>query len=93
VPNQAAIEGEARFLRAFYYYLLLDTFGGVPIATTTELKARGRATRDSTFRFIESELLAVRPNLPKQWGTRPCGGRRSAASRRAPSTRSWRTCI
>jgi len=68
VPNQAAIEGEARFLRAFYYYLLLDTFGGVPIATTTELKARARATRDSTFRFIESELLAVRPNLPKQWG-------------------------
>ncbi len=68
VPNQAAIEGEARFLRAFYYYLLMDVFGGVPIATTTELKARGRATRDSTFRFIESELLAIRPNLPKQWG-------------------------
>src|SRR6266853_504183 len=68
VPNQAAIEGEARFLRAFYYYLLLDTFGGVPIATTTELKARARATRDSTFRFIESELLAIRPNMPKQWG-------------------------
>ena len=62
------IEGEARFLRAFYYYLLMDVFGGVPIATTTELKARGRATRDSTFRFIESELLAIRPNLPKQWG-------------------------
>jgi len=68
VPNQAAIEGEARFLRAFYYYLLMDTFGGVPIATTTELKARARASRDSTFRFIESELLAIRPNLPKQWG-------------------------
>src|SRR5436189_899073 len=68
VPNQAAIEGGARFLRAFYYYLLMDTFGGVPIATTTELKARARATRDSTFRFIESELLAIRPNLPKQWG-------------------------
>ena len=68
VPNQAAIEGEARFLRAFYYYLLMDTFGGVPIATTTELKARARATRDSTFKFIESELLAIRPNLPKQWG-------------------------
>jgi hypothetical protein len=68
VPNQAAIEGEARYLRAFYYYLLLDVFGGVPIATTTELKARARATRDSTFRFIESELLAIRPSLPKQWG-------------------------
>src|SRR6184192_783450 len=68
VPQQDTIEGEARFLRGFYYYLLLDTFRGVPIATTTELKARARATRDSTFRFIESELLAIRPNLPKQWG-------------------------
>src|SRR5438094_8775438 len=67
VPNQAAIEGEARFLRAFYYYLLMDTFGGVPIATTTELKARARATRDSTFKFIESELLAVRGALPLSW--------------------------
>src|SRR5256712_862136 len=68
VPNQAAIEGEARFLRAFYYCLLTDTSGGGPIAATTELKARARATRDSTFKFIESELLAIRPNLPKQWG-------------------------
>ena len=68
LPARDTIEGEARYLRAFYYYLLLDTFGGVPIATTTELKARARATRDSTFRFIESELLAIRPNLPKQWG-------------------------
>ncbi len=65
---KAPIEGEARFLRALYYYMLMDLFGGVPIATTTELQARKRATRDSTFRFIESELLAIRPNLPKQWG-------------------------
>jgi len=62
------IEGEARFLRAFYYYMLMDLFGGVPIATTTELQARARATRDSTFKFIESELLAIRPSLPKQQG-------------------------
>src|SRR3989442_5760 len=68
LPARDTIEGEARYLRAFYYYLLLDTFGGVPIATTTELKARPGATRDSTFRFIESELLAIRPKLPKQWG-------------------------
>src|SRR5882762_2352293 len=67
VPNQARIEGEARFLRAFYYYLLMDLYGGVPIATTLELKARARATRDSTFRFIESELLAIRAALPLSW--------------------------
>ena len=67
VPNQARIEGEVRFLRAFYYYLLMDLYGGVPIATTLELQARARATRDSTFRFIESELLAARPALPLSW--------------------------
>jgi hypothetical protein len=67
VPNQAQIEGEVRFLRAFYYYLLMDLYGGVPIASTLELKARARATRDSTFRFIESELLAARPALPLSW--------------------------
>ncbi|HEY6207876.1 MAG TPA: RagB/SusD family nutrient uptake outer membrane protein [Gemmatimonadales bacterium] len=67
VPNQARIEAEVRFLRAFYYYLLMDLYGGVPIATSTELKAEARATRDSTFRFIESELWAVRADLPLTW--------------------------
>ena len=38
VPNQAQIEGEARYLRAFYYYLLMDMFGGLPLATTIEVK-------------------------------------------------------
>src|SRR6266508_4669919 len=64
VPNQASIEAEARTLRAFYYYLLLDLFGGVPVATTSEIAARPRVSRDSLFKFIESELLAVRPDLP-----------------------------
>src|SRR5213079_1992316 len=65
VPNQAQIEGEARYLRAFYYYLLMDMFGGLPLATTIEVKKWPRVTRDSTFKFIESELLAVRSDLPR----------------------------
>ena len=64
VPNQTQIVAEARTLRAFYYYILMDMFGGVPIATTPEIKARPRAPRDSVFIFIESELLAVRTDLP-----------------------------
>jgi hypothetical protein len=70
VPNQAQIDGEARFLRSFYYYLLMDLYGGVPLATTTEVKKWPRQTRDSTFKFIESELLAVRAALPL---TQPAG--------------------
>lgn len=64
VSNQAAITAEARTLRAFFYYLLMDLFGGVPLATSTELKARERVSRDSLFTFIESELNAARADLP-----------------------------
>jgi hypothetical protein len=67
VPNKAAIVAEIRTLRAFYYYMLMDFFGGVPLATTTELVARPRVTRDSLFRFIEAELTAARADLPNSW--------------------------
>ncbi|MGH7540611.1 MAG: RagB/SusD family nutrient uptake outer membrane protein, partial [Gemmatimonadota bacterium] len=36
VADQAIFEAELRALRAFYYYLLMDLFGGVPIVTDTE---------------------------------------------------------
>jgi hypothetical protein len=67
VPNEAAIVAELRTLRGFYYYLLMDMFGGVPIATTTEIKARPRATRTEVFQFIESELLEASTDLPDTW--------------------------
>lgn len=67
VANQAVMESEARTLRAFYYYILMDMYGGVPVATTSEIQPRPRVTRDSLFRFIESELLAARPALPLSW--------------------------
>jgi starch-binding outer membrane protein, SusD/RagB family len=67
VPNEDVIRAELRALRAFYYYMLNDLFGGVPIATDIEIRPRERATRDSLFRFIESELLAVRTILPASW--------------------------
>ena len=55
---------ELRTLRAWYYYTLQDMFGGVPLATTTELLQRERATRSEIFSFIATELNAVRGNLP-----------------------------
>jgi hypothetical protein len=67
VPNEAAIVAELRTLRGFYYYQLIDFFGGVPIVTTTEIKARPRATRDSVFKFMEAELLDARTDLPDSW--------------------------
>ena len=74
IPNQAVMEAEARTLRAFYFYQLMDLFGGVPLATVSPIGApdtaivpRARVTRDSLFKFIESELLAARPALPAKW--------------------------
>jgi hypothetical protein len=67
VPNQAVIEAELRTLRAFYYYLLIDLFGGVPIVEDIEIGARQRSTRAETFAFIESELNAARTVLPATW--------------------------
>jgi len=69
VPNKAAVIAEVRTLRAFYYYILMDMFGGVPIVTTTEVALRPRNTRRELFDFIESELIAARDSgLPD---TRP----------------------
>ena len=64
IANKAAIQGELRALRAFYYYQLLDLFGGMPIVTSTEIATRPRATRAELFAFIESELKAARTTLP-----------------------------
>jgi hypothetical protein len=58
---------ELRTLRAWYYYMLQDMFGGLPLVTTTEVAQRERVARDSIFRFIAAELTATRANLPPQW--------------------------
>ena len=55
---------ELRTLRAWYYYMLMDFFGGVPLVTSTKVEATARVSRDSLFRFIESELNATRTALP-----------------------------
>src|SRR5260370_5795987 len=68
VPGKAGIQAEAQTLRALYYYYLMDLYGGVPLATTSEVKARPRGARDLLFRFIGSEVLAPRPALPAPRG-------------------------
>ena len=67
VPNKEGIEAELRFLRAFYYWELMDFFGGVPLVTdaaTDPDNPPARASRQEVFQFIESELQAIRTVLP-----------------------------
>lgn len=68
--NAAAYIAELRTLRAWYYYMLQDMFGGVPLATSSELKQYPRVTRDSVFKFIEKELTEASATLPV---SRPAG--------------------
>ena len=62
--NSAQTLAELRTLRAWYYYLLQDMFGGVPLVVDTKVEAKGKVARDSIFRFIEAELKAARTDLP-----------------------------
>lgn len=63
----ASTLAELRTLRAWYYFMLMDFFGGVPLVTGVKVQQNPRVSRDSLFRFIESELLAVRGTLPESW--------------------------
>ena len=61
-----ALKAEARVLRAFYYFQLMDFYGGVPILETAAIDPENlpsRKTRKEVFEYIESELLAAVTNL------------------------------
>ncbi len=61
VKEKALFIAEAKALRAFYYYLLVDTFGNVPIVTVAQsdpLNPPKQSSRAEVFAFVESELKA-----------------------------------
>lgn len=66
-PTGKRTLAELRTLRAWYYFLLQDMFGGVPLVTSTELKQHPRAPRAEIFAFIEKEIAESRAELPLKW--------------------------
>ena len=52
----ASREAEVRFLRAMYYYHLMDAFGNVPFATALMSTPPPQIQRAELFAWIESEL-------------------------------------
>lgn len=61
------VKAELRGLRAYFYYVLLDYFGNVPIITSfedTELPAN--STRADVYTFVENEILEVLELLPSE---------------------------
>ena len=54
-----AFIAEARFLRAYAYYNLLDLYGNVPLTTEISTELPTQSNRTELFEFIESELIAI----------------------------------
>lgn len=59
----ATREAEVRFLRALFYYHLMDCFGNVPFSTEVALESPKQIARADLFKWIESELNAVVGNM------------------------------
>lgn len=54
---------EARFLRAFAYFNLMDLYSKVPLTTEISTDLPQQSSRTELFNFIETELLAIIDNL------------------------------
>ena len=63
---------EARFLRAYFYFLLVRQYGGVPLLTknmeANEASVQPRATADEIYAFIDSECAAIKDSITKDYG-------------------------
>ncbi|MBL7697128.1 MAG: RagB/SusD family nutrient uptake outer membrane protein [Chitinophagaceae bacterium] len=54
------LEGEARFIRAFSHFYLVNLWGKIPTVATTDYQQNNIASKvepDSVYRFIENDLL------------------------------------
>jgi hypothetical protein len=73
-PTKTNLTMELRGLRAYYYYLLLNNFGNVPIVTDfTSAEIPTQATRQQVYDFVVSELTTVIPQLSEETGTSTYG--------------------
>ncbi len=63
IPNISANQkAQLRFLRAYFYWRLMDVFGNVPIVTSAGAGA-AQSTRAQVFSFVENEVKAAIPDL------------------------------
>ncbi len=76
LPGKAQTLAEVKTQRAFYYFLLMDLFGNVPIVTEFREapEAPEQSTRSEVFDFIVSEVNSALPDLSDATGN-PTYGR------------------
>jgi hypothetical protein len=63
--EDAAVTAPVRAVRAFYHFILMDSYGDVPILdhVLDANEALERSPRADVAKWIESELLAIRDNM------------------------------
>jgi hypothetical protein len=62
--------GEAKFLRALFYYNLVIRFGGVPLIENSnqeDMNTLSRSSADEVWKFIETDLLSAISSLPDSY--------------------------
>lgn len=84
--NKKQYIGEAKFLRAFYYFQLVRQFGGVPMRVTSIQSASnslsgGRATKENIYTQILSDLTGALANLPTSYPSKELGRATQGAAR------------
>lgn len=62
-PEVATYIAEARFLRAFAYFNLIDFYGDVPLVTAVSTDLPEQNSRAEIFQFVEAELLEIQDQL------------------------------
>ncbi|NQZ45206.1 MAG: RagB/SusD family nutrient uptake outer membrane protein [Flavobacteriaceae bacterium] len=83
--NKDLIIAEAKFLRAFYYFELVRSFGGVPLITqnptdVSEVELTGRATAAEIYAQVKQDLGEAISDLPARADT-PEGRATAGAAR------------
>ena len=71
---KATIKGEAKFMRALFYFNLLDFYGGVPLYDETTIVAQDfmtmlkpRSSAEEVRNFVIKDLDEAASNLPAEW--------------------------
>ncbi|MCU7549721.1 RagB/SusD family nutrient uptake outer membrane protein [Chitinophagaceae bacterium LB-8] len=67
-PLKARMKGEARFLRAYQYFIMSQNYGDVPLILhelkPSEANTVSKASKASVIKFILDELTAIAADLP-----------------------------
>ena len=61
--DQTQRSAEVRFLRAYFYFHLMDCFANVPFTTIVTAKKATQMNRADLYNWLEQELLSIEPDL------------------------------